>query len=120
MSSASSTTSSTSSGCESPVAAPRRNYGDYEVTISDESRIELSSTASETSDEATTYAECYSVEADVKNEVIYDVSASNQHEVTVSQQSVEVKKTPNFNNVSAFVIYFYRLLKSRRVIHKLC
>ena len=88
MSSASSTTSSTSSGCESPIAAPRRNYSaDYEVTISDESRIELSSTASsETSDEVITSfgAECYSVEADVKNEVIYDVSAiSNDTVVSV-------------------------------------
>ena len=81
MSSASSTTSSTSSSsrCESPIAAPRRNYGDYEVTISDESRIDLSSTTSEASDEASNYAECYSVDADAKNEVIYDVTASSSN-----------------------------------------
>lgn len=77
--SSSTSTSRTSSVSVSPVAAPRKasfrktneyanvsNSKNSEVTISDESRIELSN-----------IAECYSADADVQNAVIIDVSTSN-------------------------------------------
>ena len=86
----SSASSTSSSGSVSPIAAPRRNnhgikpkneYANVisEVTISaDEStRIELSSTTSgdseDSSNASSTFAECYTVNADVKNAIILDV-----------------------------------------------
>ena len=73
--------SSSSSGSVSPIAAPRRNhnFSSNEVTIS-ESHIDLTSSSDneDQGSDSSGIAECYTVNADVKNNLILDVSASKK------------------------------------------
>jgi hypothetical protein len=109
---ASSTSSSTaSSEAVSPVAAPRRasfrttpnEYANVmkpesEVTISDDSNIEL---ASEAASSPHLHAECYSAEADVQNSVILAVSTSNNDSpITVNNNQTTVEVNSNVTTTS--------------------
>ena len=95
--------SSSSSGSVSPIAAPRRNHfaGSNEVTIS-ESHIDLTSTESDDADSDNSgIAECYTVNADVKNNLILDVSIGSDAAVDKVKQSPKVPKVQKkFNQMA--------------------
>ena len=94
-----SSSSSSSSDQGSPIAAPRKmaknEYANlvHEVTVTsdDSTRIELSSNSSDDSD----FAECYSVNADVKNAIILDVSKKidQEPEVFVHEDEFDQENT---------------------------
>ena len=97
--------SSSSSGSVSPIAAPRRNHfaGSNEVTIS-ESHIDLTSTSSSDADadsDNSGIAECYTVNADVKNNLILDVSIRSDAAAEKVKQSPKVPKVQKkFNQMA--------------------